>query len=213
MFSLNVWQQVAFWPEPQIWDSLQQSPWIPEPTTSLPPSDFWPGEQQATGSPRSSGTMRSGGQHTYGDSAVRPPIVGGSMRAHRFGRLQHVRFVCPTGPVGHDDSFFLQHRSCDGSAQNVVDLLQHFLPHSSWPLPHRLQSPVSGFAQRQFGWQQFGPQRALPPGHFGMHTSTFCPPSLKRTHSVPFGQHTPLQICWSGGHGVTQMPLKQTSCV
>jgi hypothetical protein len=71
MCSLNRWQQVALLPDPQICDLLQQSPWMPDPTTSLPPSDTCPGAQQRIVAP---GTCRSGGQQTYGDAAVIPPI-------------------------------------------------------------------------------------------------------------------------------------------
>ena len=87
MFSENRWQHVLFSPEPQICDRLQQSPWMPEPTSSLPPSETCPGAQHTTVAP---GTWRSGGQQTYRDDAVMPPICRGSSRAHLFGRGQHV---------------------------------------------------------------------------------------------------------------------------
>jgi hypothetical protein len=45
--SLNVWQQVTSLPEPQICLLAQQRHWFPEPTTSLPPSETWPGAQHA----------------------------------------------------------------------------------------------------------------------------------------------------------------------
>jgi hypothetical protein len=78
MFSLNRWQQVALEPEPHSCDWLQQNPWMPNPTTSLPPSGTWPGAQHANGSPPSPGTMRSGGQHTNCVAAVNVPLSAGS---------------------------------------------------------------------------------------------------------------------------------------
>jgi hypothetical protein len=39
MFSLKRWQHVGFGPEPQSCDLLQQNPWMPNPATTLPPSD------------------------------------------------------------------------------------------------------------------------------------------------------------------------------
>jgi hypothetical protein len=81
-----------FGPEPQICDWLQQNPWMPDPTTSLPPSETWPGAQQRTVAP---GTWRFGGQHTCGDDAVMPPIWRGSCLAHLFGRGHQVRLRLP----------------------------------------------------------------------------------------------------------------------
>ena len=43
-------------------------------------------------------TCRSGGQHTYGDDGVRPPIPDGSCRVHLFGFAQHMRCCEPGGP-------------------------------------------------------------------------------------------------------------------
>jgi hypothetical protein len=75
MFSLKRWQQVGFGPEPQSCDRLQQNPWMPKPTTTLPPSEIWPGAQHMGVAP---GTIRSGGQQTYGEAAVSAPISAGS---------------------------------------------------------------------------------------------------------------------------------------
>jgi hypothetical protein len=143
----------------------------------------------------SPGTIRSGGQQTWGDEAVIAPLVGGSSCAQRFGRSQQVRRGAVTGPVGHEDEFLGQHRLREGSAQKEVRLLQHLWPHSSSLRPQRLQIDLSGFWQRQFGGQQLSPQRARPPGHFPAQVSTRRPPTLVRTHSAPLGQQTPLHTC------------------
>ena|SRR5262245_7902463 len=128
MFSLNRWQQVWFEPEPQSCERSQQKPWMPKPATTLPPSDTCPGAQHMSVAP---GTVRSGGQQTYGDAAVSAPISLGSWRAQRFGFLQHVRRGFVTGPVGHEDALFGQQRLWAGSPQYEVRLLQHFLPQCS----------------------------------------------------------------------------------
>jgi hypothetical protein len=92
-------------------------------------------------------------------------------------------------------------------------LLQHFLPHGTCPLPHCLQRPRSGSAQRHRGGQQFGPHRERPRGHFGMQICTVRAPTRKRTHSVDFGQQRLPQTCSSAGHGLKQTtPRTQTSC-
>jgi hypothetical protein len=213
MFSLKRWQHVWFEPEPQSWSRLQQNPWMPNPATTLPPSDTWPGAQHISVAP---GTIRSGGQQTCGDAAVSAPISAGSWRAQRFGFAQHVRRGFVTGPVGHEDAFFGQQRLCDGSPQYDVRLSQHFLPHSSCPEAHRLQTPRSGSLQCQFRGQQAGPHRLRPPGHLGMQVSVVLPPRRRRTHSVVFGQQTPSgwpcgwQFCSSGRQGEKQTPLTQT---
>jgi hypothetical protein len=92
-----------------------------------------------------------------------------------FGLAQHVRRRAVGGPVGHADALLGQQRPCAGSPQYDVRLLQHFLPHCSWPDAQRLQSPWSGFLQCQFRGQQFGPHRARPPGHFGVQVSIVLP--------------------------------------
>ena len=56
------------------------------------------------------GTCRLGGQQTYRDEAVMPPLCCGSSRAHLFGRGQHVRFGLAGYPVGHADVLFGQQR-------------------------------------------------------------------------------------------------------
>ena len=88
--------------------------------------------------------------------------------------------------------------------QRVVRLSQHLRRHSSWLGAQRLQSPVEGFAQRQFFGQHFdGPHRARPWEQ--RFTQTVCDevPKRARRHSsfgsqqtrpqlsCPFLQHSP----------------------
>jgi hypothetical protein len=122
------------------------------------------------------GTIRSGGQHTYGDAAVRAPGPSGSCCAHVLGLGQHtLRWRAVGGPVRHGDALLGQQSPCVGLPQNDVRLSQHFLPQCTCPDAQRLQMPRSGFWQCQFVGQQATPQRARPLGHFGVQVSIVVP--------------------------------------
>jgi hypothetical protein len=180
-----VWQHVRLAPEPQILFSSQQAPWIPWPTSSFPPSETCPGAQQAlmsVGWASSTGTWRSGGQHTYGDVLVRPPLVLGSSLVHLFGLGQHIRCCLPGGPTPQHVSLpFLQQRpglflSPGSRQQNVVvrsqhvpfppQLVQHLpLRHSSVDLQHFVPHFRAGgqlthlwLTQDSPGWQHWPPR-------------------------------------------------------
>jgi hypothetical protein len=97
-------QQVIDAPEPQVRSEGQHRP-LPAVTTSLPPIDRVPGGQH-TSRPRS-GTTRSFGQQTRGESGVIPAAPGWIISAHAAGLLQHVNVGLAAGPVAQHEALLV----------------------------------------------------------------------------------------------------------
>lgn len=158
-------QHVMLEPEPHTLPASQQRPPPPPAgTTSLPPSDTWPGGQH-TFDPLS-GTTRLPGQQTRGEPGVTPLWPGRIIGAQAVPVGQHVHcsLLLPAGATLQHAASLLQQTRCFGSQQKLPGG-QHFPPHVSRLLgqPHLPFTHGSPFGQQE------PPHFLVPRGHVPLH--------------------------------------------